>query len=309
MAQPRRILVLFNPTSGKGRGARAAAAVGDALTGRGCHVEMYATTAAGDAERAAREAAERRSPSVDCVVACGGDGTVQGVANALASSSPQTDPSRPALGIAPAGRCNDFARALGIVRDASFVARTIVDGERTPIDLGRVNGRYFCTIATLGVDADITAYVDRMWLPLRGTVAYVYGAFRVLLRYRSHRVRITGDFGTIERPVLLASSANTASYAGSIKLVPEAVPTDGQLNLCVVDRVSRVGAVGFLVAVLMGRHAKKRQVQFVRTERIHIESPDDLEFWADGERIATTPADVEIVPGAIDVMLPPGTSV
>jgi diacylglycerol kinase (ATP) len=298
------MLIIANPTSGRGRGGRTADAVAGILRAHGVDVTIRHTTASGDAERIAGEAivADARSPT--CLVACGGDGTIQEVANALAGSSSLLGDACPALGLAPSGRCNDFARAFGIPADPRIIADVLLHGRAAPTDLGRVNGRCFCTVATAGVDAEVSSFVDTMRMPLRGTLAYLYGAIRVLIRYRAYEMKITGDFGVIERPLLLASSANTSSYGGAIRIAPNADLSDGQLDLCVVDRVGRLRAMALIPSLLAGRHGRCPAVHFLRTRRLTIESPQPLEIWADGERIARTPATIEVIPAAIRVLRP-----
>jgi len=143
-----------------------------------------------------------------------------------------------------------------------------------------------------------------MRMPLRGTLAYLYGAIRVLIHYRPYDMKITGDFGAIERPMLLASTANTSCYGGAIRIAPDADPADGRLDLCVVDRVSRLRAIALIPSLLAGRHGRCPAVHFFRTRRLTIESPQPLEIWADGERIANTPATIEVVPAALRVLQP-----
>ncbi len=299
-----RMLIVVNPASGRGRGLGTAQAVAGRLESRGVSVTTRHTRAPGDAERITREAAGDASSRPGCVVACGGDGTLQEVANALAKLAPTLGAACPALGLAPAGRCNDFSRALGVGRDPAAIADVLIEGQPVPIDLGKVNDRYFCTVATLGVDAEVSSFVDGMRMPLRGTPAYVYGALRVLARYRPYPLRLAGDFGVIERPVFLASTANTASYGGAIKIAPAAVPTDGLLDLCVIDRVSRLRAFMLLPIVLSGRHGSLRIVSFLRTRRLTIDAPRPLELWADGERVARTPVAIEAAPAALRVIVP-----
>ncbi len=305
----RRVLIVANPTSGKGRGARTAEDVQALLQGRGIGSRIVYTKQAGDAERIAREVCQppgtRRNNSehADTIVACGGDGTIQQVAAVLAELRAAGDENIPSMGLAPAGRCNDFARVLGITRDPEAIAMILAEGVRTPIDLGRLNGHYFCTIATLGIDAEVSDFVDKMRMPLRGTPAYLYGAIRMLFRYRAKTVRIEGDFGEINRAVFLASTANTSSYGGAIPIVPEAVPNDGLLDLCVIDRVSRIRAMLLIPVVLRGKHPGRRGVTIVRSKQFRIVSDRPLELWADGERIGETPVTIEAVPEAIDVLL------
>lgn len=181
----------------------------------------------------------------------------------------------------------------------------LLRGRAEPMDLGMVNGRSFCTVATLGLDAEVTDFVDRMRMPLRGTPAYLYGAARVLLRYRPHVVRITGDFPTIEGPMFLASTANTALYGGAIPIVPHADPRDGRLDLCVIHAMSLPRALPFIPRIFFGRHVQRREVQFVSASEFRIESPEPLELWADGERIGRTPVDIRVAPGVVTVLRAP----
>lgn len=303
MPQRRTILLVVNPVSGRGRALRTAEHIRALSVARGADVEIEHTKASGDAERIAQQACAQKTLP-DCIAACGGDGTIQEIANVLAHLESQGGATVPALGLAPAGRCNDFARALGIETNPDSIADTLFDGEAKPIDLGSVNGRYFCTVATIGVDAEVSSYVDRMTIPLRGTPAYLFGAIRVLLTYKPKRLKVTGDFGTSEQLVFLASSANTSSYGGAIPIAPSADPTDGLLDLCLIEGVSRFRAFMLLPKVLAGKHESMKEVRILRGKRFELESPEPIEFWADGEHIGRTPAVIEVHPGAVRVMLP-----
>lgn len=295
-------LIIANPTSGRRRGSRTADAVAGILRANGVEVEVRHTTASGDGERIARENIVNDKRRPQCIVACGGDGTVQGIANALAEARAALGNACPAMGLAPSGRCNDFARAFNIPPDPEIIADVLLNGQAKPTDLGRVNGRYYCTVVTAGVDADVSDFVDTMRMPLRGTLAYLYGAIRVLIHYRPYDMKITGDFGVIEKPMLLASTANTSCYGGAIRIAPDARPDDGQLDLCVVDRVSRLRAIALIPSLLAGTHGRCPAVHFLRTQCLTIESPRPLELWADGERIARTPATIEVAPAAVRVL-------
>lgn len=315
-------LIIVNPVSGQRRALRMAEQVAQRIRECGACVEIRETTGKLSGQEIAASACNHHSQRPACVVACGGDGTIQEVANALAPLKATMGDQCPLLGVAPAGRCNDFATVLGIPRDPEAIADTLLEGATRPIDLGRVTptagprpstdrrsapaGRYFCTVATLGVDAQVSSFVDRMRVPLRGTPAYVYGALRVLARYRPCHVHIEGDFGIIDRPVFLASTANTSMYGGAIPIVPQADPADGLLDLCVIDTVSRLRAFSMLPIVMAGRHAHRAGVTFLRTRRLTIDTPAPAELWADGERIGQTPTTIDIAPAAVQVIVPQG---
>lgn len=301
MSNAGNILIITNPASNHGRGARAAGLAAAQLRARGVEPEIRETKASGDAERIATEAIADRGESLRCIVACGGDGTIQEVAGALAKAKTE---SPPPLGLIPAGRCNDFAHALGVPKDPTRAADLLIEGTAKPFDLGRVNDRYFCTVATIGIDSEVSSYVDGMRGPLKGTIAYLYGALCVLRRYQAKPVRIKGDFGQIEQPIFLASSGNTRLYGGSIPIAPDADPTDGLLDLCVIDAVSKLRALALIPAVLAARHRNRRGVRIIQTKRFTIDADAPLEIWADGERIAQTPATIEAMPAALRVVVP-----
>ena len=299
----RSFLLIANPTSGRGRGRRIAEEVAAKISAAGRSASVQFTQERGHAERLAYAALTSDAPP-DCIVACGGDGTIHEVANAIASARSEPNHNRPIMGLVPAGRCNDFARAFGLFPEPAFIAETLLHGHPTPIDLGRVNDRYFCTVAAVGVDADVTRFVHEMKMPLRGTSAYIYGAIRVLLRYRPRRMRLRGDFGVVDRPLFLASTANTAAYGGAIRIVPMADPADGLLHLCVIDGVSRLRAFAMLPIVLAAKHISHPEVRFLAATDFALETDEPADIWADGEPIAATPARFQIAPAAIQLLVP-----
>ena len=301
--KPSRFLIVTNPASGRGRATATLETVIVHLRRAGSKLEVCETTQRGEAEAAIRESCRAVTPP-DVVVACGGDGTVQEVAATLAVIRREMGDSCPSMGLAPTGRCNDFARAMGITPDAEAIAQALLRGEPQLVDLGRANGRYFCTVAALGVDADVSSYVDAMKLPLRGTPAYVVGALRVLAQYKPRWMRIEGDFGVIERELFMASTANTPVYGGNMRIVPHADPADGLLDLCLIDPVSRLKAFTLLPKVMAGKHVDMPIVQFHRSRFLKITAEPIMEMWADGERLTHTTVSIEVVPKAIRVLKP-----
>ncbi len=304
--KPSRFLIISNPESGRGRATSTFEAVRGLLNRAGAGTDVFDTLKKGEAEKAIREACRAVTPP-DCVVACGGDGTVQEVAGTLAVIRREMGDACPALGLAPAGRCNDFARAMGIKAEPESIVAALLRGQPQFVDLGRANGRYFCTVAALGVDADVSSLVDEMQLPLRGTPAYVVGALRVLARYKPRWMRIEGDFGVMERELFMASTANTPVYGGNMRIVPHADPADGLLDLCLIDPVPRLKAFTLLPKVMAGNHVDLPIVHFLRSRHVKITTEPIMDMWADGERLTRTTVSIEVVPNAIRVLKPETT--
>ncbi len=297
----RRFLLIANPTAGKGRGRRLAEQVNQRLLSGGVASEIKWTTASNDAERIARDALENAgSDERMCLVPCGGDGTVQEVVNAMLDRRE----SAAVLGLAPGGRCNDFASAFGIKPEAGHVAETLLAGRTRRVDVGRINERYYCTIAATGFDAAVSRYVNDTKLPLAGTTAYIVGTLRVLLTFKPVAVRLKFDDTVIEEELFLVATANTPSYGGKMRIAPTADVADGLLDVCIVSKMSRLNGLNLLRAVLRGRHTELPGVRFVRTAAIEIETADSQEVWADGEFVTDTPVKIVVVPQGLEVVTP-----
>jgi diacylglycerol kinase family enzyme len=172
-------------------------------------LEAHATTARdsgiGLAAAAARSGAE-------LVIAFGGDGHVNEVANGLAGTDA-------ALGLVPGGTMNVFARALGLPLDPMKAIDALVASlDRPPkrVPLGRMDQRYFTFAAGCGFDAEAAGRVER-YVPAKrrfGEAFFYWSAFRVLAgtyRHRSPSMRVKGDFGEVD--VAMAIACNSGPYA------------------------------------------------------------------------------------------------
>ena len=294
-------MLIANPAAGKGRGKRLAEHVNQRLSAAGVASEIKWTTASDDAERIARDVLDNAGfDERICLVPCGGDGTVQEVVNAML----RRRESRAVLGLAPGGRCNDFASTFGITPDAEKIADTLLAGRTRCVDVGRINDRYYCTIAAMGFDAAVSRYVNDTKLPLAGTMAYIIGTLRVLLTFAPVAVRLKYDGTQIEEELFLVATANTPSYGGKMRIAPAADVADGLLDVCIVSKMSRLSGLNLLRAVLQGRHTELPGVRFVRTAAIEIETADRREVWADGEFVTDTPVRIEAIPRALEIVTP-----
>ena len=293
--------VIANPVAGRGRAARGAALLASALEERGAKASLSVTRKRGDAERIAREAV---AAGAGRIVACGGDGTIHETVNGIMASGDKA--SGVALGVLPAGRCNDLGYALGLPGKPAAAVRGLLDSRARSIDLGRVGDRYFSTIATLGFDSEVSEYVDTGRHPsfLRGFAAYLYAAVVKLYRYSHVEVTLRGDFGEFSGPLFLAATGNIDRYGGRVRITPDARPDDGVLDLCLVRIASKLEVLRMIPGTFKGRHVDHPAVTMARTRRLEIESEQPLWVWADGERLGKTPTTIEVVPGALRVMVP-----
>lgn len=290
-------LIIANPTSGAQSAPSLATRVQELLAKAGKSVELKVTTKRGDAEAFARQAG---SDCVRTVVACGGDGTLQEVATGLLGSSTE-------FGVLPGGRCNDFAYALGLSKTDSPETLTdiLINGRVQRTDVGLADGKVFLTVATLGFDSEVSRFVETRKLWLKGTPAYFYAVLRTLISLRCPRVRLSGDFGVYEGPVLLAATGNASCYGGAMRIAPGARVDDGFFQICVVDEVSRFTVARILPRVLKGTHISHPAVRLMTTSSLRVESLDGPQWiCADGETIGQTPMTFIVKPGALKIRVP-----
>ena len=152
----RRIAVLVNPTSGKGRGARLMQPVSDLLREGGLEPDVVVGR---DGDEAFDRLRDRVAAGVDGVVAVGGDGLVNIALQVVGGTDVP-------LGIVPAGTGNDIARSLGLVpQDAPAAVRLVLAGQTRVIDLGRANGRWFGGVLGSGFDSMVNERANRMSWP------------------------------------------------------------------------------------------------------------------------------------------------
>lgn len=298
MADP--VFVVFNPASGKGRGARLVEPVLAALSAGG-PVEHGLTAASGDESRVAREAVGR---GFTTIVAVGGDGTWGGVANGILQSGAA---DRVRLGLVPGGTGCDLAKSLGIpARDIPACARIIREGLTRTIDVGRIEDRYFVNVAGFGFDiAVIEDSRDVRWL--RGSLLYVYCALRQMHRFPGFPVGIAVDGGPERRQeMLMLVFANARVFGGGFKIAPEADLADGQLDMVAFANMPLRRRLPIMVKLLRGTHGGDAAVEAVRGRsfRLRFDSPPSYETDGDWNRARSAEVHVETVPAALRVLVP-----
>lgn len=293
MSNGRKIAIVANPVSGLGRGREVAAELYRRLTGPDGPPDIYWTEGSGMGRELTRHALRQ---GADFIVACGGDGTVQEVASSLAGTEAL-------LGLAPAGRGNDFAQSLGLTDGLDQAVSVINSPVGQWLDLGLVGGKPFVSVAACGFDAEVSRAANNLRLPLTGQPAYLYSVLRTLIAYRPIRVNLTWDEGRFSGRAFMIATANTSSYGGRILIAPQARPDDGRFDVCLVAPVSRRRALRLLPQVVKGEHADLPEVTFIQTRRLKIETERPMEIWADGEPIGRTPTEIEVRPRAIRVAL------
>jgi diacylglycerol kinase (ATP) len=288
----RRIALLVNPVSGKGRGARLLAPVGDRLRAAGVDVDVIVGRDADEAFDLVRTVVAG-DPGVDGVVAVGGDGLVNLAVQVVAGTAVP-------LGIIPAGSGNDVARALGIPRgDPLAAADLVLAGTTRAIDLGRADGRWFAGVLGSGFDSMVNERANRMSWPT-GRSRYNLAILAELRVFRPVPFVLELDGERWETEAMLVAVGNGSSYGGGMRVCPDARLDDGLLDVTVLGPISKPEFLRVFPSVYKGTHVHHRAVTVRRARTVVLSSPG-VTAYADGERVAALPVRCDAVPAALQV--------
>jgi diacylglycerol kinase family enzyme len=294
-----RIFVVLNPHSGANRArspqeqSRRIGALFAAL-GVEATVEFCETSVAA-------QCARRSLTAFDAVVAAGGDGTVSGVAAALAGTDLP-------LGVLPLGTFNHFARDLGLPKDAEDAAHIIAAGRTRIIDVAEVNGRVFVNNAALGFYPQLVVERDHERRRRGGAKWYAtaLAAWHVLRRLPRHRLRFrTPSLSGEQRTPLLFVGNNV--YATDLFTFGRKALDAGELSVYIVAPRSRLGLVALAGLALMGRLDRGRDFRLLRVPELLVETRRRrVRLALDGEPVALEPPlRYRIRPHALRVLAPP----
>jgi diacylglycerol kinase (ATP) len=300
VAEP--VYVVFNPQSGKGRGARLVEPVLAALSGGGAAVEHGQTSRAGEEAELARAAVAR---GFRTVVAVGGDGTWSNVGSGLIRSG------RPVrLGLVAAGTGCDLAKSLGIPGDdVAACARIILAGHTRTIDVGRVfpDDRYFLNVAGFGYDI---AVLEDSWNVrwLGGSALYLYCALRQIRRFPGFPVEMAAEGEPpLRRDLLMLVVANARVFGGGFRVAPGADLADGSLDMLAFANMGVGRRLQTLVRLRRGTHVGRAEVAATRSRslRLRFERPPAYETDGEWNQAVAAELRIECVPGALEVLVPP----
>jgi len=293
----KRVCVIVNPASGRGRGARALPLVRAAFAAVG--VTDVRLSAAREDERALA----RRAIDDGCttLVAVGGDGTWSNVANAILYARADCR-----LALIAAGTGNDFAKTVGApAGDVPLTARLAVDGRDLRVDVGRVEDRHFLNIAGFGFDIAVLEDITRIPF-LRGDALYVFSALRQLGSYGGIEIDVSssaGRRGLIRHLMLIV--ANAKHFGGAFHIAPDASLTDGRLDAVAMHDASLVGRLGLFASAIRGTHVSRPGVHVEQAPSFTLRFAAPPAYETDGEYRRAVSAELEVtcVPQALRVVV------
>jgi diacylglycerol kinase family enzyme len=264
----------------------------------GCRVDLFATPGPNKAGELALRAAEN---GCDCVLAAGGDGTINEAINGLAGSGA-------VFGALPAGTANVLANELGMGNRPDQGASQLLDAVPVRISLGAIDApglprRWFALMAGVGLDARIVYELDLSLKARLGKLAYWHGGFRQFGRsvpnfciaYDGHSHH--ASFALLTR---------VRNYGGDFEIARRVRITDDDFEIVVFENSEWHDYLRFFIAVMTNRLYATRGVTIRRATRAEISSPSDSRVYvqADGEAIGCAPVSITAVPDALTLLIP-----
>ncbi|MGH7521258.1 MAG: diacylglycerol/lipid kinase family protein [Gemmatimonadales bacterium] len=290
--------VIVNPAAGRGAARRAEPVVARAFRAQGWSVDVSRTEGPGHGRELAAQAA---SQGARHVVAVGGDGTVHDVANGLLRSDGDA-----ALGVVPVGSGNDFAKIVGLSgHDPIRAVARLVTAKSRRFDAGRVLNEWFVNSVGFGFGPAVVQTRNRM-LHLRGFLSYLVPIVKTFFNFEPPLFDVAAP-GFRERGyMMMVEVCNGTTAGGSYRFAPDADPTDGKMDVCLIRRVSLPRFLLAIPRVMRGTHLKMREVAIIKTAKLVVRSPEQpLLVHVDGElrEPGVNECTVELERGRLNVLV------
>lgn len=299
--------LVVNPRSASGqtgkRWAELSAQVGRALGEFGHEF----TAGAMDAARIARKAIQ---DGYECIVAVGGDGTINEVVNGFFHEGKALNPNA-ALGVIPRGTGGDFRRAFGWDLELDSALARLRTDKTEPFDVGLVeyvnhegkpDRRYFANIASMGVSAVVAHEVNTSNKTLGGNMAFVWGTVKGMFRFEPPTVRIRADGGPQESmPINVVAVANGRYFGSGMCVAPDALTHDGLFDVTIWSGYTLKDFLFKSKGIYSGEHVTWKGTRRLQCRTFEAESEDGREVLIeiDGEVPGRLPAKMTVLPSAI----------
>lgn len=293
----KKIKVILNPYANRWRAGSRVDEVRAALTAVSLHPDIIQTEKPREAIAMAETAV---AAGYDAVVAAGGDGTLNEVANGLLRAAGD-GPTVP-FGVMPIGTANDFSDMVGLPRDLKQAAQIIAAGQTCQIDAGRINDYFFINNCAVAMEPMITLENIRM-KRLSGELRYVVALMRGLVKLKAWQMQVRWDDGGHDGPTYLLSVCN-GPRTGGFYMAPDAAVDDGLFDFVFAPEVPKLTVLAILLKLFRKTHIHHPQVVYGRTRHISISSSPGTPIHADGEIIAEAATQIEyqILPGKLTLL-------
>ncbi len=287
-----RLKLILNPIAGGGCGLKILPGVVRCLEKWGFEVEVFRTQKRGDAREAASNSLNYRA-----IVTMGGDGTFNEVINgAMGRGIP--------LGLIAIGTANVLARELRIPFDPVQACRIIARGNTRKIDLGRADSRYFFLMAGIGFDAEVVKIMESTRKGNISMISYALPILKGLWNYKFPALDVEVDGEQVARGAGFVFVSNTRRYTGPLVITNRARVDDGLLDVFIFPGRNYLKFLKYAAGALFWIADRIKEVKYLQGKDIRVSSSDEVSYQLDGDMGGLLPARFQVVPGALDIIVP-----
>ncbi|MDR2176801.1 MAG: diacylglycerol kinase family lipid kinase [Treponema sp.] len=298
--------IILNPVAGKGKAVTHLPGIKNYLEEHRQNFEIILTTGPGHALELARNC-----PPGDAVIAAGGDGTCNEVANGLLTRQ-NPPPEPPLFGILPIGRGNDFSFTAGISPEPEKALDIILQKKARPLDAGFVKGgffpegRYFVNGLGIGFDTKVGFEAVKM-KKIHSSLSYALGALITMIKYEPSPVlRIRYNEKEMTLPAVIVSIMNGRRMGGIFFMGPNALLDDGALDICTIRHPrSRRRLIQLILKYLKGAQGEAEETFMDRAAHYRLTALEGgMAAHCDGETVCVEGTELEIscLPGALRLL-------
>lgn len=287
------IQAIINPISGVGSKRKIPKMIRETFSGENQVVNVSFTQYPGHASELTRQAVER---GVHCVIAVGGDGTVNEVARAMLHSDA-------VLGIIPKGSGNGLARELHIPMDARRALELIVKGHRSAIDCCQANGHVFFCTCGVGFDAAVSQKFAGE--KRRGSLTYLKNTIEEYLSYQPEPYELLIDKQTIKEKAFLVACGNASQYGNNAFIAPHANIQDGEMDITILAPFGPLDIAPLAIQLFTKQIDRNSKIRTFKGKEVSIIRQKPGVMHLDGEPImADSRIDISVIPHSLRVFTP-----
>lgn len=258
----------------------------------GINAEMVRSSSSEEAEHIAKSCAR---DGYDCVIAVGGDGTINSIAHGLACTET-------ALAVIPFGTVNLFALQLDLPMDIRAACQLVARGRVRKIDLGKINDRYFNCLCGIGFDAFVIHSADSNLKKSLGVLAYIITGLRHLIRYRFYSIKLSIDDQPVKRSGYMVLISNGKFYSANMIISPKAKIDDGLLDVIIFKNRNIFSLARYLLGFRKGNLIDFADIEYYQGKKVIIEKHGNHFIHTDGEYFGRTPAKISVVNSGLKVV-------
>ena len=242
------------------------------------------------------EALDIVDDTYEYVLVAGGDGTVDSVVNAMKERNIDIP-----IGILPVGTANDFGKFINMPSDIQEACKQILDSKPVPVDVGKINDKYFVNVASTGLFTDVSQKTDVNLKNTIGKLAYYLKGLEELPNFRNLKIKLTSKERSYNGDMYLILIFN-GKTAGNFNLATQAEVDDGKLDVIIFKAVAIIELIPLFIKILKGEHLDSDKVVYFKTDDLYIESDEDIVTDIDGEKGPDFPLNIKCIKGGLKVL-------